>query len=135
MKLKLCLVGLLLGAATSTAAERPAREPLTLLNFATESIRFYVNDNGKPGSTSKKLSRAVIVPEKGELLAWDETSKTMLINFGQGDTGWVKKADLVPKAEVCRGVDQSRPVPRPSYTENSQNRRAVTRGLAEKACK
>lgn len=117
---------------TAMAADAP--EPLGAMDFAFDRITVYGDDHGQPGDTRTKLDVDSIDRGSATLRKWDEDTQMMLIDFGQGTVGWVKKADLVPPANVCNGKTQVKTA-MAAVGGNTNSKTLASRGLlSDKAC-
>jgi len=104
-------------------------EPLGQTTFTSDEVSIWNNDNGEPGENREKVDMASVDKSRVNLVDWSEDYEMMLIDFGQGQVGWVKKADLVPPPSVCQGTVVAR-----LQGEKADVVILGTRGLAEKAC-
>jgi hypothetical protein len=117
---------------TAMAADAP--EPLGAMEFSFDRITVYGDDGGEPGDKRTKLDVDSINRGNAMLQKWDNETQMMLIDFGQGTVGWVKKSDLVPPANVCKGKPQVKTASA-AVGGNTTTRTLASRGLlSDKAC-
>lgn len=106
-----------------------AAEPLNGTEFAFEEIWFWHNAGGEPGEERERINVAALDKGRVTLVDWSDDYEMMLIDFGQGQGGWVKKADLIPPASTCQRSGATR-----ATGGNTKTIVLASRGLAEKAC-
>lgn len=130
MRLAIILaIPLLIG--TAMAADSP--EPLGDTDFAFDRITVFENVDDQPGDGRTKVDVGSITRTSVVLRKWDDETQMMLIDFGDGTVGWVKKSDLVPPANVCEGKPQVKTASA-AVGGNTTTRTLASRGLIEKAC-
>lgn len=129
MRLTIILASSLIFTA-ALAGEAPER--LGDTEFAFNRITVFLDDNGEPSDTRAKVKVDSLDRDKVMLQKWDNKLQMMLIDFGDGTLGWVKKSDLVPPPSVCQNP-QTRTAAATLGT-NSKTQTLASRGLIEKAC-
>lgn len=79
------------------------RNPLALkfVDFQQSPVPIYGAAQADPTTLVKTLPVAEIEREAGAILEADRRSGTMLVDFGQGDRGWVLRSDLKPTPALC----------------------------------
>jgi hypothetical protein len=86
--------------------------PLTYVSFIEDPVPVYKITDVKLNHLEKKIPTFDIKPEYGYIIGQVEDSGGVLINFGQGDQGWVNVKDLKPVPLVCDTIRQgSLPIP------------------------
>lgn len=125
------ILGTCLFINTAMANDEP--EKLGQTDFAFDRITVFVDDNGQPGDKRRKVDVGSLDRANIMLLKWDESTKMMLVDFGDKTSGWVKKSDLVPPASACGGKSQFKTASA-AVGGNTTTTTLASRGLIEKAC-
>ncbi len=108
-----------------------ADEALGDYDFARQTIPVYKNVKGSPSDTLlTKIDVRNLQRDKVYMKKWDPKSHMMLVDFGEGDVGWVAKRLFIPPITVCHVHTQSAS----AQGLAANDRTAGSRGLGEMLC-